>query len=127
MITALYAGLLGLLAIVLGAKAGGLRGKLDISIGDGGNKELLLAMRRHANFAEWVPIALILIVLMEMRGVDTRWVHGLGAGLVVARVCHALGLKADSMKSYLRLVGAGGTALIIAIASVWSIFSYFQI
>jgi uncharacterized membrane protein YecN with MAPEG domain len=60
-VTAFYAGLLGLMAIAIAFKAGRLRGRLNVPIGDGGNRDLLLAMRRHANFAEWAPLALVLI------------------------------------------------------------------
>ena len=60
-VTMLYAGLLGLMAVAVAVPAGRLRGQTGVSIGDGGNAELLLAIRRHGNFAEWVPLALILI------------------------------------------------------------------
>lgn len=46
-ITALYAGLLGLLSIVLSARSSVLRGKTRISVGDGGNPQQLLEMRRR--------------------------------------------------------------------------------
>jgi uncharacterized membrane protein YecN with MAPEG domain len=124
-ITALYAGLLGLMSIAIAFLAGRLRGKLNVSIGDGGHRELLLAMRRHANFAEYVPIALILIALLEMNGVSRIAVHALGAALVVARACHAVGLEADSMSGAGRFVGAAGTALVVVVASVWSIACFF--
>lgn len=120
-ITALYAGLLGLVSLGVSFPAGSLRGKLGISVGDGGNKDLLLAMRRHANFVEYVPLALILIALLELNGGMARYIHMLGAVLVIARLAHAFGIKADSMKSMGRLIGAGGTALITIIASVWLI------
>lgn len=118
-ITALYAGLLGLVSIGVSFLAGSLRGKLGVSVGDGGNKDLLLAMRRHANFVEYVPLALLLIALLELNGVATRNIHILGAALVIARLAHSFGLKADSMKTPGRMVGAAGTALITVVASVW--------
>ena len=125
-ITLLYAGLLGLLSLVLSYFCGSLRGKTGVSIGDGGNTELLLAMRRHANFVEYVPLALLLIALLEMQGISTTAIHVLGAGLVVCRTAHAVGLKADTMQGIGRLVGAGGTALITAVASIWAIVAYVQ-
>jgi uncharacterized protein len=120
-ITALYAGLLALVSIGVSFPAGSLRGKLGVSVGDGGNKDLQLAMRRHANFVEYVPLALILIALLELNGVATRTLHILGAGLVIARLAHATGFKADSIKSPGRLIGAGGTVLITAVSAVWLI------
>jgi len=123
-VTALYAGLLGLMAIAIAFKAGRLRGQLNIPLGDGGNRDMLLAMRRHANFAEWVPLALVLIGLLEMSGVSRTAIHALGGGLFAARACHALGLRADTMQGTGRLVGAAGTALIVAISSVWLIYRF---
>jgi uncharacterized membrane protein YecN with MAPEG domain len=89
-ITALYAGLLGLVSMVIAFKAGRLRGKKNIPLGDGGDRELLLAMRRQSNFVEYVPLALILIGLLELNHVQPIALHTLGAALVVARVqsCH---------------------------------------
>src|SRR5262249_27927225 len=66
--------------------------------------------RRHANFAEWVPLAVILIALLEMTGGSRIAIHSLGAALVVVRACHAVGLKADTMQGMGRFVGAAGTA-----------------
>ena len=120
-ITALYAGLLGLLSLYLSFQAGSLRGRLKVSIGDGGHQELLLAMRRHANFIEYVPLALILIGLLEMNSVPVLAIHVLGLALLVTRTCHAFGLKAESMSNAGRIVGAAGTALVILISSIWAI------
>jgi hypothetical protein len=125
-VTALYAGLLGLLAVGVAFPAGMLRGKLNISVGDGGSPALLLAMRRHANFAEWVPLALILIALLELNGVSTRAIHSLGAALVIARLLHAIGLKSDTMQSVGRGLGAMATALITVTASVWLLVVFVQ-
>ena len=124
-ITLLYAGILGLMSIAISTMAGSLRGKTGVSIGDGGNQDLLLAMRRHANFVEYVPLALIIIALLEGSGVSGTAIHALAGSLVVTRACHAYGLKADTMQGAGRLIGAAGTTLVIAIASVWSIVAYF--
>jgi uncharacterized protein len=123
-ITALYAGLLGLVSMGVSFPAGSLRGKLGVVVGDGGNKDLLLAMRRHANFVEYVPLALILIALLELNGVAARTIHVLGAVLLIARLAHAYGIKVDIMKTPGRMVGAVGTMLVTAVASVWLVVLY---
>ncbi len=122
-VTVLYAGILGLMAVGIGATAGVLRAKEGISIGDGGNHELLLRMRRHANFVENVPLALILIGFLEMQGVSNTAIHVLGAILVVGRVMHFVGFGED-VRSAIRGIGAGFTALTIVVASVWNIVAY---
>jgi uncharacterized protein len=124
-ISLLYAGILGLIAIGVSFPAGRLRGTTNIALGDGGNRELLLAMRRHANFAEWVPIALILIVLLELNHVPGSVIHVLGAVLVIARLIHAFGLRPDTMKAPGRFVGAMATMLVVLVSSLWSIERFF--
>ena len=124
-VTILYAGLLGILSLVLSFLVGNMRGKTGVSIGDGGNKDLLLAMRRQANFVEYVPLALILIGLLEMNGVSVAVIHIMGAVLVFSRLAHAQGLRADSMQGIGRLIGAAGTALLTLVASVWCIVAFF--
>lgn len=118
--TLLYAGLLGLLSIALSAGAGILRGRKAIDAGDGGDPEMLQAMRRHANFVEYVPLALLLIALLEISGVRGAVVHGLGIGLVAGRLMHA-GFFHQGVQSVARGIGAGLTALVMATASIWCI------
>lgn len=125
-ITLLYAGLLGLVSLWLSYQAGSLRGKTGISIGDGGNTDMLLAMRRHANFVEYVPLLLILIGLLEFNGVGALTIHIMGIALVICRIAHAIGLQADTMQGIGRLVGAAGTAILTLVASVWAIVIFVQ-
>ena len=110
-ITALYAIVLGVIAIALIAPIGPLRLKKEISILDGGDPELAVAMRRHGNFVEHVPLALILMAICELNGASGTLLHGVGIVLVAARIAHPIGLKADDLSPKLRLVGAVGTLL----------------
>ena len=123
-ITILYAGILGLMAIGLGATAGVYRGNAGISFGDGGDDELRMRMRRHANFVENAPLALILIGLLEIQSIPVWAVHGLGGAVVAGRALHAYGFS-GGVTSPMRGIGAGITALAIAIASVWAVVEFF--
>jgi uncharacterized membrane protein YecN with MAPEG domain len=123
-VTILYAGLLGLLSLVLSAASGIMRGKKNIDAGDGGDREQLFAMRRHANFVEYVPLALILIGLLEIKDVGSNYIHYLGAALLLGRALHAAFFK-QGVKSVPRGIGAGITALVIAISSIWLLVIYF--
>ena len=124
-VTMLYAGILGVMSIVLALGAGAKRGPAGVSVGTGDDPELLVANRRHGNFVEYVPLALILMGLLEMHGVGATTTHAFGAVLVVCRICHPLGLKADVMTTPLRAIGAGGTALLTVVMSVWAVVAYF--
>ena len=125
-LTLLYAAVFGLMSIAVSAPAGLLRGKTGISVGDGGNPDMLLAMRRHGNFVEYVPLALIIIALMEMNRAPDYAIHSLAGTLVVARAAHAIGLHKSNVMTGGRIVGALLTALVIAVASIWSIVIFFQ-
>lgn len=124
-VTGLYAALQAFVATALIAPVGRLRGKYDVSIHAGNHPDLDVAIRRHANWAEHVPFALLLIGLLELNGGGPGLLHGLGAGLLVARVLHPIGLKHDRMRSPLRGIGAAGTlviTLIAAVALLWKAF-----
>ncbi len=115
----LTAGLLGLLLLFLGAYA--IRGRVTfkIGIGDGGNAEMHRRMRAQANFVEYVPMALILIALMEADKIGPRWLLAtLGAVLVVARVWHAQGLISSGGTSPGRFVGTAATLAVVLVAGV---------
>ena len=123
--TALYAGILGLMAFVISAAAGRLRGgENGVALGDGGRTDLLVAMRRHANFVETVPLLLILMALLEMNRVGGNVIHGLGIAVVVSRACHAFGMRGEGENNLLRSIGAGGTAITTIVASIWAITTF---
>ena len=123
-ITALYAGLLTLIAIFLGAAVGAMRGSTGISILHGENMELATRIRRHANFTEAVPLALILLAALELNGASPGLLHGLGIALVVARIAHPLGLHHDNIRNPLRGIGAGVTILVSLIAALMLIWGF---
>ena len=123
--TALYAGILAIIAVYLGSIPGRMRGRMKISVGDGGYPDMVLAMRRHANFVEWVPLAIILIGLLEFNGAPKLAIHGFGVALVAFRICHAVGLQKENINVPTRIIGAGGTALVITLVSIWLVVTYF--
>ena len=123
-ITGFYAGLLALILVALGIQVGIQRARTGISILHGQDMNLATAIRRHANFTEGVPLALILLAALELNGASRGLLHGLGAALVVARISHPLGLQHDNMRNPLRGIGAGGTTLITVIAAVALIWGY---
>ena len=123
-ITAFYAGLLALIVVALGALIGPMRLRSNISILHGNDMVLATAIRRHGNFTESVPFALILLGFLELNGASPGLLHGLGIALVVARIAHPFGLKHDNVRNALRGIGAGGTTLVTLIAAVLSIWGF---
>ncbi len=92
-ITALYASLLVPLYVLLAARIILMRFSARVSVGDGGDKDLLRRMRVHANFAEYVPFALLLMGLAESLALDARLLHGVGIVLALGRYAHAYGMS----------------------------------
>jgi uncharacterized membrane protein YecN with MAPEG domain len=91
-VTPVYAALLGLLFFVLSVRTLRLRRKLRIAIGDAGNQQLLRAMRVHSNFAEYVPLTLLLVFLVESGGAHSALVHALCLCLLLGRLAHGYGV-----------------------------------
>jgi uncharacterized membrane protein YecN with MAPEG domain len=101
----LYAALLALLFVVLSVRTLRLRHGLRIAIGDAGDERMLRAMRVHANFAEYVPLGLMLLFLLEVQGASDSYLHVLGACLVVGRLVHAFGVSHVRENFRYRVVG----------------------
>ena len=120
--TALYAGILALISIALAGHVGSRRGGSGVSLGDGGNKDLLVAMRRQANFIEYVPLIVAMMAIIELNGAPKLWLNVIGVAIVVARIAHPFGLSADTMRNPLRFIGATLTMLVTlscAIILLW--------
>jgi uncharacterized protein len=92
-ITALVAALLAPLYILLAFRVIGVRQAGKISVGDGGDKSLLRRIRVHANFAEYVPYALLLLAFAESLRAPPWILFISGACLLVGRYIHALGMS----------------------------------
>lgn len=123
-ITAFYAGLLALISVVLGFQVGLMRLSTGVSILHGTDMVLATKIRRHANFTEGVPLALLLLCIIELNGSGPGLLHGLGAVLVVARIVHPLGLHHDQLRSPLRGIGSGATTLVTIIAALVAIWGF---
>jgi uncharacterized membrane protein YecN with MAPEG domain len=119
-----YAGLLALLFMFLTVRVGRARMQTKIGIGDGGDHNLQKVIRVHANFAEFVPLALLLLFMVEMQQSSVLFLHVLGGLLFVSRVLHALGLSKTSKLSFGRVVGAGLTFLVITVSSFWLLYNF---
>jgi uncharacterized protein len=117
-ITALYAGLLVPIFIILSVRVIRVRRGEKISVGDGGDATLLRRMRVHANFAEYVPLALLLIGLAESLKTDVRLLHMLGLALVAARILHAVSMSGAKDVLPMRVAGVATTFTILILAAI---------
>ncbi len=122
-VTPLYAGLLGLLLIVLAFNVVRYRVGLKVNFGDGDNPALKRAIRAHANLTENAPLGLILLAAVEAQGFSEIAIHALGAVLVIGRVLHAYGLNRSEGASVGRALGIMLTWTMIIVTSVLAIYS----
>jgi uncharacterized membrane protein YecN with MAPEG domain len=116
-ITTLYAIPLALIGLVLQAQVGRTRVRQHISLNDGGNRELIEAIRRHMNWVENVPFIVLLLGIIEFNGTSHLWLHVLYGVLLVARIIHPFGISMDNMGMPQRIVGAGAT-MIVTLAAI---------
>jgi|HubBroStandDraft_1064217.scaffolds.fasta_scaffold00118_14 uncharacterized membrane protein YecN with MAPEG domain len=123
-ITSLYAALAGLILIILSFRVMGLRQRKKVVFGDGGVPELTHAIRAHGNFVEYVPIALILILLVESSGGANGTVHGLGIGLILARLLHIWGVLPVNGPFFARGAGIILTMLVILGAAARLLYNW---
>lgn len=108
-ITPFYAAILGLLFLILSVRTLRLRRKLQIAIGDGSNVQMQRAMRVHANFAEYAPLTLVLIFMLELQEAHYLLVNALCICLVVGRVSHAYGVSKEAENYRYRVFGMAMT------------------
>jgi len=116
--TTLYAIALIPIWLVLWIRVTSIRSAIGCSIGDAGDMKLLLKIRQHGNFIEWVPLVLLLMILAEAQGTDALWLHAAGALLLIGRLAHPFGLKIDNVGHPLRYVGNGTNFLAVLVLTV---------
>ena len=114
-ITALYASLLAFLFLLLTARVISQRREARVEIGHGESRELMRRARVHANFAEYVPLALVLLASAESLKAPALVLHALGLGLVAGRYIHAYGLSQRPHNFRLRVLGMWLTLIAIAL------------
>lgn len=119
----LYASILALMFVGLSVRTLRMRRRLKIAVGDAGNPTMLRAMRVHSNFAEYVPLSLLLIFLVEAGGANPLLVHFLGSTLLLGRVSHAYGVSQIRENFRFRVVGMALTFTSMISSSLYLIYS----
>lgn len=104
-VTTLYAALLALLLMLLSARVSLLRRATGTPFGPGEDPRLARAIRAQANFVEYAPMALLLLLLLEAQGSPPGLLHILGGAILGGRVLHALGISPEPERLILRQLG----------------------
>lgn len=117
-ITPIYAAPLVAAYIILTLRVIGSRRANLVSLGDGGQPDLLARVRAHGNFAEFAPLGLLLMVMAELAGAPAPAVHLAGLALLAGRLCHAwaigwrgpMGARVAGMMLTFAALGIGAAA-----------------
>lgn len=113
-----YAALLALIFAVLAIRVIGRRRVARVSLGDGGDRQLLRRQRAHANFAEYVPLALILMICAELQQAPFWFLNLVGLCLVVGRALHAYALSREPEPMSLRVAGMALTITALLVGAL---------
>ena len=126
LMTSIIAAILTIIFVKLSFAVIGLRRKNKVGLGSGGYDDLERAIRAQGNFAEYVPIALILIACLELNGAPWWLVILPGITLIIGRLIHAKGINEPPPNFSSRVLGMKftfGTLIALAILNVaWALY-----
>ncbi|WP_226018963.1 MAPEG family protein [Novosphingobium sp. FKTRR1] len=123
-VTLSSAGAAALLNIWLCIRIGMVRTAKKISVGDGGDEDLVRRMRAQANFVENTPFILVLLAAIELARGSSLILAGVAGLYMLGRVAHGVGMDggvfgkgrmAGTLITMLTLLGLGVWAVSIAL------------
>lgn len=123
-ITPIFAAIFALIYIVLSLGVIGHRKNKRISRGDGDDRDLAVAIRVHANFIEYVPLAIILLWFLETIAYEKTLTFILASILLLARLLHVAGMHNPKKYLILRQIGVVATLSVILLAAGRILWQY---
>ena len=127
LMTSIIAAILTTIFVKLSFAVIGLRRKNKVGLGSGGYDDLERAIRAQGNFAEYVPIGLILIACLELNGAPWWLVILPGIALIIGRLIHAKGINEPPPNFSSRVLGMKftfGTLITLVILNLgWAFYS----
>lgn len=115
-ITIVTTGVLGLMFLVHTVRVIMARSATEVSLGDGGNQTTLRLIRTHGNFAEYIPLLLIILLLLEVQGVSAIILQMYAGVVICGRFLHAYGIVQNVF--WARVVGMIGTMTALGLGSI---------
>ena len=108
-----YAAIFAFIYLALSAQVIRARRQAKAAIGTRGDVRLERKIRVHANFAEYVPFALLLLTFVEMQGGPAWLIHLICLAFLAGRSIHAYGVSQVDENYRLR-----STAITFAVIAV---------
>lgn len=121
-VTTLTASFLALLFIVMSLKIVKLRYQYKVSLGANEHEDLNRLIRGHGNFAEYVPITLLLLLCAEANNANLVVLSVVTAMFVLGRIFHAYAFIFHKMHFKFRLRGMVLTLVSILCLALLDIF-----
>ncbi|MGH8076587.1 MAG: MAPEG family protein [Lysobacter sp.] len=118
LLTPVYASLFALVFVYLSSRTVQLRDRYKVTLGDGDQPVLMRAIRAHANFVEYVPLALLLLYFVETQTEHRAWVNVMGPGLLIARISHAYGISQVGERLRFRVTGMVLTGVVLLVCAI---------
>mgnify|MGYP001166073265 FL=1 len=113
-----YAAILSMLFIYLTWRVVKQRRKARVALGDGNNPALRRAIGVHNNFAQYVPLALVLITFVELNHAPAYVTQALCIVLLLARFLHAYGVSQEKENFKLRKTAVLSTLAVYVAAAI---------
>jgi uncharacterized membrane protein YecN with MAPEG domain len=125
-VTVLYGALLALFYVFLSINVSRNRGEAGVFLEQGKTlpEALYLANRAHGNASEYIPFAVLLLLLMELSHASYLWLHIFGGVLLIARVLHAVGVLRKVTP--LQITGISLTWLTLLVQAIWLLVLRFK-
>jgi uncharacterized protein len=126
LITALYGALNAIFNIFLANEVSRMRRHHKVGLGTGAVPQMEIAIRAHGNNAEFVPLAIVMLLLAELCGGSPMLLHILGGSLLVARASHWFGLPRPAPNAF-RFMGTAITWFVILASAGYVLYLRFQL
>ena len=120
-ITLTTAGAAALLHIWLSVRVSQLRWRHRVSIGDGDNVAVRTRMRAHANYAENMPIFIVLLAAIELAVGKELWLWAAAILFILSRILHAFGMDRPAPNAP-RVIGMALSWLVLLALAGYAIY-----
>ncbi len=117
-IVPVYAAILAFLFVALSLRVIAMRRSSKLPLGFQGDITLERRVRVQGNFSEYVPLALLLMAFVELRGAAPWLLHGMGGLLIAGRLGHAYGVSQIRESFAFRVTGMALTFTVILVAAL---------
>ncbi len=114
-VTGLYTAILALIMVFLTYKTATGRHKHKVNLGTGNDPEMERKVRVFGNFIEYVPMLILLMAVGEIQGQSSSYLHVFGAGIVLSRLLHAIGMSDALPALHGRYIGTVSTFLLLLV------------